>query len=335
MWWLGFVWCAWQLFFTGYIESSNQLAAGLQQLWQLGHTPVWLDFWAGDVLVDEYHFGNFLSLTAELFWAPHHTIASWLSVGLIYVAWKKSSYKFVVFNAALLMFFSPLMCAVLAVFVLAMALQGGIVHWRFWISMPNAVGFMVAVIFALYYWSGSAAANPVGLTPLKSFWPAFGYFLYFWFFSWGIYALSCRKHIALMSNEKKIFFSAVFFIFAMFSLFRYGLWNDLMVRSSAPLYFCIAILLLEVVKTEMVSRKYIKAVLFVVLVVPSAPSAILNLHTSMTYLGHKEPAKRVVDYWDGWEGLGTVNSFYAKYLAAPPGTFFQTESTFETKNPTK
>jgi hypothetical protein len=284
--------------------------------------PEWLDFWAGGILESDYYFGNFVSLSASLFWAPHQSIASWLVIALLLQTAQQKSHRYTGFIYAMLALWSPMALIALALFPLMMLLQPILFrhkkrYWADWFSFANLAGVLLLLIAGCYYASASVLSNPFGLLELKHGWACLPALMLFHILCWGIYAAAIYPVLNNMDIGSRRFFVVLCVTFFLLPLFRYGTYNDLMVRSSAPLLFCLAIFMLKALALNFRDGRIGRAVLLVILLVPGMFSGLFNLSNAIMNHDRKVKGESVIDYGGGWQFLGSASSVYARIFSAP------------------
>lgn len=307
-----------------WIEISSQIAASdkaglLAIMIKPDGSPDWLDFGLNSIVNPDYFFGNFVSITASFFWAPHQSIAGWVAVALLLAAWKNKNTRQVAFVFSLLAIWSPLIMIGLIFFPLWMFFQNGIINFRNFFSFENIVaGGLIVLVVGSYYFSASADSNPMSFVFSYSGAKIFLPLLLFHFIGWGVYAAAIYPQIVKMDQYLKDSFYVICITFLSLSLFRYGTYNDLMIRSSAPLMFGMAILVMNSLGLLLKKKRIKTAFMLLVLLLPGFFSFGFNVYNSMVNYDAKTHGESVVNYGGGWQFLGSQESWYVRVFSAPP-----------------
>ncbi len=274
-----------------------------------------LDFWP--VLLFGYFFGGYLSNAAELFWSPHQTLAAWVCMGLLLQAFRSGHLAVLCFIYALLAFWSPMNMVATAVLPLCMVLSRGIHSVRAALTTHNVVaGGSMLLLFALYYLSGSAAANPCAFV-----WQQFDFdgrwwvFLLFHGLSWGMYAVAVASGWRGLAATDRLVFLALCAALLLLSLVSYGQYNDLLCRGITGLYFLLLVFLLQRVGQVWQAGRRGRAALLAALLLPGTVSGMIHAERAVLHHAEKVPGQSVADYYHGWEFLGRTDSFFVRYLS--------------------
>ncbi|GAK51959.1 hypothetical protein U14_03205 [Candidatus Moduliflexus flocculans] len=213
-----------------------------------------IERWSGN-----WEYQSFISL---MFWVPNQAIIGWIGSGLVFYALLNSSRKTpLLFFLALTALWSPFLTVGLFPFLLGDLLSERASLWakiRSYISVANLCGGALLLLCALFYASRSAD-SPIMLEKIANgfifFHPlvpnlpwqdTLNLLLLFWSLECGAYVfLIFVSHRLLTSKEKQLFLvSAV--VLTVLPLFRYGYWNDLMMRASIPSLFIFCLLTCKV-----------------------------------------------------------------------------------------
>ena len=278
----------------------------------------WIDSELGRILETSYFFGDFVSLTNSLFWAPHQTIAGWIIIGLLLAIWRDNNFKQIIFVYSLLALWAPMIILGLVIFPLVIILQGRMLAMRQAASFENiAGGLMVVFVMGLYYLSATALTNPMGFVFFDEGYKGFIWLLAFNFFGWGVYSFSLYPCIKKMDSVWKGFFYTICATFFMLSCIKYGSYNDLMIRNSAPLMFGLVIIFLKSIDFLISNNKKLHAAFLVFVMLPGVISSIVNVGSSLANYEERIPGESVVNYVGGWQFLGSTDSLYVRIFSAP------------------
>jgi hypothetical protein len=283
-------------------------------------TPEILDFWPNGILESDYFFGNFVSLSTSLIWAPHQSIAGWLVMALLLQTAQQQSYRYTGLIYATLALWSPMALIALALFPLAIFLlpimfRNKKQYWAEWISLANLSGALLLLILGFYYASASMLTNPAGFLELKNAW-AWAVLILFHMLCWGIYAAAIYPALHDMTIAARQFFMVLCLTFFLLPFLHYGTYNDLMVRASAPLLFGLAIFMLKSLALYLCNGKSRHALIIIALLLPGMFSGLFNLSNAIMNHDHKVKGESVIDYGGGWQFLGSTDSVFARYFSS-------------------
>jgi hypothetical protein len=277
-------------------------------------SPVFLDNWTFTVFDQSYWFGGYFSQTTSFYWAPHHVVGSWIVMALLLRCYQAGSVGSVALICGLLTLWSPLMVMATVIFPLTLFLMSARGRFSEWVTMPNVVGGLLSLLMFSYYASASAASNPMGFFSLKN-WHDLYWFFVFHTIAWLIYALAIFTCAHGFSRGEKFFFLVLCLGFFLMSLVHYGSYNDLMVRSSAPFFFGMTIFLLKAIAAEQERACRWRAVLLMMMLVPASFSGLYNMTSSYLKRDEKVAAQSVAMHGAGWQFLGSMDSWYARYFS--------------------
>ncbi len=309
-------------FYSLHKNSISLDTVNFRELCSPSPFPGWLDFWAGDVVDANYFFGNFVSLSVSLFWAPHQSIAGWLVIALLLQALQQENWRHTGVVYAMLVLWSPMALMGLALlplsmFFLSMKLGDKGKMLTQWFSMPNVLAGLFVVIVGIYYASGSALSNPAGWLVLNHGWFSLPGLLFFHLMCWGIYALAVYPALSGFATTTKHFFIVLCITLFVLPWVHYGTYNDLMIRSSAALLFGLAIFVLKAIMYYHDNGKKLQVALLVVVLLPGTGSGLFNLANAFINHETKATSESVVNYNFGWEFLGSKDSAFTRYFSAP------------------
>jgi hypothetical protein len=226
------------------------LARGAQILWNGRHLEYWGEHWQ--------YFGN----VSALFWAPHHHIAAWLGGALALDAARARDRALPALLAlALAALWSPF-AAIGVAALLPAALLPARADWRAQLSPANAAGAALGLVLALYYasrwlaWSVPEiyttaihlrrngflpAAESLGALEFARMALAFAVLE---FGALGLLVALARRRRRGVWDEARLLAPALALLVALLFV-RYGFWNDLSMRASAPALFVLLVLAVQ------------------------------------------------------------------------------------------
>ena len=277
--------------------------------------PPMLDFWPATDLVQGMWFGNFTSLASSLLWAPHQTVAGWLVVGLLCQAAYQQKVVTILFACALLAYYAPMIALGLLPLVLIL------LAWQFFYCGSNKDGWLTALVgvsvlgvLGVYYASVSVSDQPYGVLPFLKIDKVI--FLLFLLKSWCLYVLVVVLYRRWLDKSLVVFAVAVFVSAVVLSCVYYGVYNDLMVRSSSAIYFGVLLVLLAILRALWSAGAYWRAGLLLLLLLPSAFSGVSNVLLATLHADVKVAGKSIPGYMAGWQFMGRNDSWFVRYLSA-------------------
>lgn len=281
----------------------------------LNGIPGTFDFWPADVMSEGIWFGNFISLTSSVLWAPHQVVAGWITVGLLCRACCQQQIAACLFACALLAYYSPMIALGVLPMVLVLLAWQLINHrWYRRDIFPVLVGVTVLGVLGIYYTSVPANAQPHGVLPFSH--TDLFVFALFLLQGWGMHLILVVLYRRWLDKNMKAFACAVFIAAIPLSCVYYGVYNDLMVRSSAAIYCGILLVLLAILRSLWLAGAYWRIVFFVILLLPSMLSGALSVWQAVHHADERVIGQRVVDYGGGWQFLGKQDSWFVRYLSA-------------------
>jgi len=301
--------------------------------------PDWyhIERWAG-------HW-EYPSHVTSLFWAPGQGICAWIVSGLMMQALLSEKPKHVViFLLSLTAFWSPFVSLGIVPFILADFLcdhQPVFKRLRLYFSTANLCGLVILIMFGLFYLS-KFFPSPVPFIPVEAgvifssqifpglFWHEIALLIVlFCLMEYGIFALLIwRSRLPLMAVERQIFVVSVG-ILSLLPFFRYGFWNDLVMRTSLPALFFIAVFTARALYAKSTSVK-IRWLIAIALILGSVNVFVeFNRHMKETrllgklytlptqYVLYDIPHTNITPSFFT-QYIGSVDSPFFQYLAKPP-----------------
>lgn len=227
-------------------------------------------------LLQQYHIDRWTaaweipSHLTGIFWAPQHTLPAWLASALIlHPLWKEErAFGNDIFLVGLLMLWSPFAIIGLAPLLLLNRIYGAkITRSQNSISLlPHVVGLVLLGLFSLYYLAHlQFHSNSIPLAPDEAALNGFGFFFapnppHDFAAVWGLlssYIESAALEFGLLammiilcsqnlSRRKRLalFLCVIWLLILM--LFRYGRYNDLIMRGSLPALFVLTLLTIQI-----------------------------------------------------------------------------------------
>ncbi len=278
-------------------------------------TPTMLDFWPTTELMQGIWFGNFVSLSASLMWAPHQIVAGWLVVGLLCHACYQQKIMTSLLACALLAYYAPMIALGLLPMVLVLVVwQWANTGWRREDVFLTMVGISVLSVLGIYYVSVSVGNQPYGVLPIIKMDKFI--FLIFLLKSWLLYAVFIFLYRHWLDKKMRFFSGAIFFSAVILPCVYYGVYNDFMVRSSSAVYFGMLLLVLAIFHNLWASGLHWRAALLIVLLLPGIFSGISNVLVATTHADVRVAGKSIANYIGGWQFMGREDSWFVRYLSA-------------------
>jgi len=260
-----------------------------------------------------------LSNTFQLFYSPHQIIAGWIIVSLQSYLFFQKKYGLFFFITACYAFWSPMMLLMMMPLCIAMLLVVEKNELLDFISFENTIGAgAIIALFACYYFSGSALSIPGGAfwndpdvaqnsikLPLLFLIPCGAYA--------GVILLFGGKYFSRIEfNWVKIMLLTLMVAL----LYRYGEYNDLMLRGVAPMMFVILFSMAILINRSLQDKRYALASFLALILLPGTGSALVLMKKSASNYHTQRQTISVKDYFSfNYEQLGKENTFFFKYLA--------------------
>lgn len=277
------------LLFSGADVVGTRLAELL-----LGHPQAsivnsqYLDAWAV-----AWQYSGFATLIA---WVPQHAVGGWLSTALLLDGIDdggvERSFLFVVALAAL---WSPFAMLGLAPVILAVAFRPPVREFparlRAALTAANAAGVPLLLVFGAYYAMRMAPLTLSDLPPISGGRPD-GFMVYLQLYGWSVPRFSaylllfCLVEFAVLAAvvwaglraarpALRPILAACVILLAALPLFRYGQFNDLVMRVSIPALFVLAVAALTTLARPESGRRVRVAV--AVLLLLGAPTGMIQV----------------------------------------------------------
>jgi len=239
-----------------FVVFSGLDSVGLSLIRILLHQPLLIRHW--DQI--ELWSGNwqYSANTSLVFWVPNQAISGWMiSAMLLYLLRVATLRSTILFYISLTALWSPFITLGLTPLLFADLVLGAkpfSKKLREYFSLPNGCGVVLLFLFGAFY---STKLYPTGL-PLPSiqkgliflspripglFWyETLVLLLAFFLLEVGIYAIiiSTAGRKFLHPRERTIFSFLMLFLFIL-PFYRYGYWNDIVMRASIPALFLICV----------------------------------------------------------------------------------------------
>jgi hypothetical protein len=179
---------------------------------------------------------EYSSFSTLLFWVPGQAIGLWIVMGVLIDMYKKEKTEHFPIFASLLMFWSPLGFVGMLPFALFAIKKNKLL-------LINIACALLILLFFYFYYSANIfgtlhAKEYMGLwkADARIFWLRFAIFIFSEAFVPIALIFSLKKH--LDEKLKKLFYIAAIMLLTL-PFFKYGLLNDLVMRSSIPSIFII------------------------------------------------------------------------------------------------
>ena len=262
-----------------------------------------------------FFLGNYLSNTFGLYWSPQQVIGGWLCAGLLTHFFLRKQFRHFVFVYALLCLWGPLaMIALLPlVFVgcLACLLSA---YWRHILSVENIVAASaLAVVFVVFYTSGSAAANPSRWLFTATDWHGkTGILLLFFLLTWGVYVIATLPWLCQADSDHRLWYGFLIIALLLLPIRLFGEWSDLLCRGSAPLMFLLLFFVLRAIHDYWSQQKFAAAILLFCVLIPGIGSAVTINYLSLKMYGQGAGVAPLVSYHNAYPNFGPDHSLFEK-----------------------
>ncbi len=296
-----------------------------------------IERWAGN--------WEYPSHMTSIFWSPNQGICAWIVSGMVLYEFLYAKQRHhLLFLLSLTVFWSPFVTLGFLPFLVGELLfeqQPFLRKVRAYFSMSALCGLVLILVFGLFY-ASKFYPSPVPFSPVEQGTifssPAFpGLFWYetlallvlFCVLEYGVFALLIRQsRLPLNPIERRIFWVSVG-VLSLLPFFRYGFWNDLVMRVSLPSLFFIAVFLaraLYAVTTSARMRGLIVAALVIGAlnvvvevkrhVVETYRTGTLYTLPSLEVLYDIPDTKMIPSFFTQY--IGSAESPFFTYLAKPP-----------------
>jgi len=264
--------------------------------------------------------GNYLSNSFQLFWSPQQVIASWLGISVLTYLYQQKQMAPLVFCYALLFLWTPFAMIALLPFVLAATLPALLHKPRTVFTFENTAGAsLLAIVFALYYLGGHAGETPIMSTLGMLSLAQAPLWIIFLLCGWGIYAVALAPSVRLQDSREKQWFVCLVIALLLLPLLRFGAYNDLFCRGSAPLMFLLLVYWLRATRLHLQRRSAFMLSALVVLWLAGSASALIEIDKALGHTGEPGVARqRLVDYVYAGENLGPDDTLFNRYLRRSP-----------------
>jgi hypothetical protein len=210
--------------FFGYVLVNQHFPAAADHL----------EWWAG--------LWQLSSMTSLLFWVPQHALAGWLMTFVFLQLLRTRRNEFLLFLLVPVLLWSPFV----ALGLLPLAVLGSLgTGWRRGVNLPNTAGSLVPGLIICAFLMSRLPERHAAFIPISSdssvLFPMLGLFLAL---EVGLFVVLLYDDLSdLSSHFNRALCLALGFV-ALSLLFRYGLYNDLVMRASIPALFllCLAMI---------------------------------------------------------------------------------------------
>lgn len=269
--------------------------------------------------------------TSQLFWAPQHAISAWLIGSMLAAAIvEKREWLTGILLFVLSLLWSPLVSIGLIPLVLLQIVLGRRQLKKPLTYVNTLLALVPCLVIGLFFLAGSAKQ------PLETFliyapnhWNLANKLLVLGVFiamEFGLLSLVMARYIWHQENRewKALFLVSVIFL-TVLPIFRYGLYNDLVMRSSAPCLLIIMVLLVRNLNfnfaTALKGRDTIMHSLLIGMVALGTITAFVEFNTHL-----KQPVKDEMNHWGSLSGQGIISDeqvFVRQYHGTYNSIFFK------------
>lgn len=272
------------------------------------------EWWA----FEDLFYVAYQSTTFQLFWAPHQTVVSWILAAMLVYATIGRSARSIVFLLSLTCLWSPFIGITLSPFVAFALLSRGRESLREAWSPQNAIALATALLFLVYFTSGSALTNPRGWL-----WDSLDLrdshnlvrLLWFYVLEFGVLAALAWPSPGTPALETRCMAFGVAML-ALLPFYRYGLWNDLLVRGAVPYIWMLFWMVQRALHEPVENRhgQWRRGLLLSALLV-GALTPLASFRQSLANPDVRRAPISAPDHAYATQFLGTMDSAFYRYVA--------------------
>lgn len=190
-------------------------------------------------------WGQMSSHMTSFFWVQQHALAAWIAVGLMLCMTSDQVSRLSVFLFALIIFWSPFVAIGLTPFAAWLTFRSKL---KSVLSIDNMVALVPAVLMLSYLLAGSAG---IVHQPVWTYAPfTWGSFVLFLLVEWAIITLA----VLYAGTPHKTLIAVIGGTLTVLPLYRFGEYNDLLMRGSAPAIAFLAVIATEALFKQPIAR---------------------------------------------------------------------------------
>ncbi|PIE35549.1 hypothetical protein CSA56_03855 [candidate division KSB3 bacterium] len=226
---------------------------------------------------------------ASVFWVPNQAVAAWIATALIlYTLLHSSAKSHLLLYVSLTPLWSPFVTLGLLPYIIVDFLREKkplVQKMKNYFSIGNVCGTVMLFVVGMFYLSRMYAL-PVSRVPSASgfifnhpivtgllWYETLGFLWLFLLLEFGVYVIIIFFSGVPLSDREKCVLLVSTVVLTLLPFFRYGFWNDLVMRASAPALFVMSIFVVKVLYTT-AARRGIVIVLALALLIGTANSGI-------------------------------------------------------------
>lgn len=312
-----------------------RVAAGGDWSWTWLKTAV--NWWAGNWL-----YGSPVDF---IVWVPQMALGGWILAGLslhAFLSGRCMRVGLLYFGLSLLWspFLSIGILAYLAVGFCMEVFRDRTFDRRAW--LPNACGAIVLALFVLYFASKYFSPAPPGGTPVHGwiFVSQVGdpegwlhvllMMIVFWLLEFGLYVLLLWRCAGMREGRYKVILLITTVTLLVLPLYRYGEYNDLVMRVSIPALFVLGVLVCRALFDTAISRRYRLLLVILLLIGALTPLFEFWRHTeiicrerTMDFRPDERSVSNLFAVHQYYARRYGIDGFAGQYLGSPNAPFFQ------------
>jgi hypothetical protein len=239
--------------FSG-LDVIGKVLATYGRLWNIAEKD-WqhIDSWSG--------LWQYSSNATLLNWVPHQGLAGWVVMGMtLYCMVSLRRRELILLPFGLSALWSPFITVGMVPYVVLdfLIAQGSLAQRiRHTVSVPNAVGLLALAITAFYFSAKATAGSPIVIQDMLSglslasyagpTWDAIAFLLFFCLLEFGLYAIVLYRSGAVQDERWRWVFDITVLTLSILPWFKFGVYNDLVMRASIPALFVLAVIVARAV----------------------------------------------------------------------------------------
>lgn len=317
------------VFFSG-LDIIGWQFASYGGIWNAGkatwyHIEPWTGIW------------QYSAATTLLFWVPHQALSGWIITGiLVYCLVVLRRRDLVLLPAGLSAFWSPFIAIGILPYLIIDFLTDS-EPWgkrvRRMISLPNAAGLFALAMTAFYLSARLTVGSPVIVTNSFTGWSlptyegpvmlALLFLLLFCLLEFGLYALILYAGGAVRDRRWRWMLHSTVLTLCLLPWFKYGAFNDLVMRASIPALFVLAVIVAQILHDRSAARWVRFSLATVLLAGAVTPGVEIARHLERMWLFPPAIIDETQAPRDFLDYFRTDTFFFAQYTGSVESSFFE------------
>lgn len=316
------------VFFSG-LDLVGWYFAAYDGIWSAGkaswyHIEPWTGLW------------QYSSNTTLLFWVPHQALSGWIITGIIvYCLVILRRRDLILLPAGLSAFWSPFITiGIIPYLVIDFSIDKEPLWLRIrrMITLPNLVGLLAIAITAFYLSARARLGSPVIVANNFSGWSlptyegpiymALAFLILFCFLEFGILVLILYGSGAVRDPRWRWMLHITVFTLCLLPWFKFGAFNDLVMRASIPALFVLAVIVTQVLHDRLAPGWARGALLIMLLVGAATPLVEFARHLERMWLYPPPLIDETQTPRDFLDYFRTDTFFFSQYTGSVETPFF-------------